>query len=107
MMEAQDKLAQLWLGDQTFRQLALKVQQLVSVEVQGADEMEEEAHRVQAFLQALPPFLSRERYQTFVEVRAETEQQSALLLRDKCCSLAIPLSKMKAAWPSSKTNWIG
>lgn len=38
MIETQNELAQLWLRDQTFWQLALKMQQLAVVAFRGADE---------------------------------------------------------------------
>lgn len=71
-MEAQDELAWLRLGDQTFRQLVLKVQQFISVAFQGVDETMKDTHEVHAFLQALIPELSRGiAYQILDEVRDE------------------------------------
>lgn len=55
MIEVQNKQAQLWLGDRTFRQLALKVWKLGAVALKQVDEAVKKAHGVHEFLQALPP----------------------------------------------------
>lgn len=58
--EAQDELAQLCLGDRTFKQLPLRVQHLVSEALPGTSKTVQEAHGVHPFLQALSQELSRE-----------------------------------------------
>lgn len=72
MAEAQDGLAQLRLGNRTFKQLALWVQHLVSMAPHRVNETVQEAHGVHAFLQALSQELSREiecrRYHMLAEV---------------------------------------
>lgn len=83
MAEAEDKLARLCFGDRTFKQLALRVQRLVSVTLQWTNKAVQEAHGVPTFLQALLRELSREiecwRYCMLAEVQAEAEQQLAFL----------------------------
>lgn len=55
MLEAQDELACLQLGDWTLCQLAIRVQQLVMIALRGANETIRESYRLNVFFRGPTP----------------------------------------------------